>query len=151
MDGSGPLNYLLIIVAGGWLPGSFPDGTLPQSECKSLTLIPSPDSPLFLSLCSPVFFQPQNFFLFQNLPICEAPPMCQIRAPAGINLTPSQHKEEKYARRYVTSFCSRKPVDQTCPASVLNVSASLVSRVVKSQPAVLHARARRYKILLVKK
>ena len=47
---SGALNYLVIIIAKGWLLRSFQDGILAQSEWKSL-IIPSP-----LFLLYPSFF-----------------------------------------------------------------------------------------------
>ena len=34
-DGSGPRNHLLIIVAKGWLSGSFQEGTLIQNNSES--------------------------------------------------------------------------------------------------------------------
>ena len=56
---SGALNYLVIIIAKGWLLRSFQDGILAQSECKSL-IIPSP---LF-----PSFFPPSERLSFFSKP-----------------------------------------------------------------------------------
>ena len=51
-------NHLLKIVAKGWLPGGFLEGTLTQTLSY----------PALTALCSPVFFNLRTSFFFQNLP-----------------------------------------------------------------------------------
>ena len=61
--------------------------------------------------------------------------MCQIRAPAGINLTPSQPKDENMPIAMLQASVVENRSSLGVSFGLASVFASLVSRVVKSQPA----------------
>ena len=60
--------------------------------------------------------------------------MCQIRAPAGINLTPSQHKEENMPIAMLQASAVENRSSLGFSFGLASVFTSLVFRVVKSRP-----------------